>query len=261
MPGVHGLPPMVAATPSLAAEFAGVELWLMGLAVLIVFVGASTQAAIGVGLGLVAAPTLSLMDESFIPGAIVIVNLPLTIGIGWREREHIDWGILRAVPTRAVGTVAGAWLVASGGRDATSIVIAIAVLFAVVATMTRLAVSPTPRNQSIAGAASGLAGTVAGIGGPPMAITYQHSDPRVLRATLATFNAISLIVLSIPSLAVAGVIGGREVRLAGALIPAVFAGLWIGKHATSRLAPSGVRYGVLGVCAASAVVLLARQLT
>jgi uncharacterized membrane protein YfcA len=240
---------------------AGVEVWMMALAVLIVFAGASIQAAIGVGLGLMAAPTLSLMDDSFIPGAIVIVNLPLTIGIAWRERDHIDWGILRAVPMRGIGTVAGAWLVASGGRQATSVVVAVAVLFAVVATLTRLTVAPTPRNQSIAGAASGLAGTVAGIGGPPMAITYQHSDPRVLRSTLAAFNFISLAVLSIPSLALAGVIGGREIRLAAVLIPAVFAGLWVGKHAIVRMAPERVRYGVLATCAASAVVLLARQLT
>lgn len=251
---------MVTAAAVLGADFAGVALWMLALAVLIVFVGSSTQAVIGVGLGLVAAPTLSLLDEAFIPGAIVIVNLPLTLGIAWRERDHIDWGILRAVPTRAIGTVAGAWLVAVGGRQATSIVVAVAVLFAVVATLTRLRLSPTPRNQMVAGAASGLAGTAAGIGGPPMAITYQHSDPRILRATLATFNSISVVLLSIPSLAVADVIGGREVRLAAVLIPPVFAGLWVGKHAIVRLPPERVRYGVLTVCATSALVLLARQL-
>lgn len=245
----------------LAADLAGVELWMLVVALLIVFVGASTQAAIGVGLGLLASPTLSMMDAAFVPGAIVMVNVPLTLGIAWRERHHIDWGILRAVPTRAIGTVVGAWLVATGGRQTTSIVVAAAVLFAVVATLTRIRVSPTPRNQLLAGAAAGLSGTVAGIGGPPVAITYQHSDPRVLRATLATFNSISLVLLSIPSLAVAGVIGGREVRLATVMFPAVFAGLWVGKHAIARLAPERVRSGVLTVCAASAIVLLARQLT
>lgn len=248
------------AAVELAAAYAGVELWMMGLAVLIVFVGSATQASIGVGLGLMAAPTLSLMDDAFIPGAIVMVTLPLTLGIAWRERQHIDWGILRAVPTRLIGTIAGAWLVASGGREATSIVVALAVLFAVVATLTRLRVAPTPRNQLIAGGASGLSGTVAGIGGPPMAITYQHSDPQVLRASLATFNSISIVAFSVPSLAVAGVIGAREVRLAVVLVIGVFAGLWIGKHMIARLAPERVRYGVLGVCAASALVLLARQL-
>ncbi len=245
----------------LAASYAGVELWMMAVALAIVFVGSATQASIGVGLGLMAAPTLSLLDDAFIPGAIVMVNLPLTLGIAWRERDHIDWGILRAVPTRLVGTIAGAWLVATGGRQATSIVVAAAVLFAVIATLTRLRVSPTPRNQLVAGAASGLSGTVAGIGGPPMAITYQHSGPSVLRASLATFNSISIVAFSIPSLTIAGVIGAREVRLAVALVAAVFAGLWIGKHMIARLAPERVRYGVLSVCAASAIVLLVSELT
>ena len=248
------------AAAQLAAAYAGVELWMLAVAILIVVVGSATQASIGVGLGLMAAPTLSLMDPSFIPGAIVMVNLPLTLGMAWRERSHIDWGILRAVPTRLVGTVAGAWLVASGGRQATSVVVAGAVLFAVVATLTRLHVSPTPRNQLIAGAASGLSGTVAGIGGPPMAITYQHSEPSVLRASLATFNSISIVAFSIPSLTIAGVIGVHEIQLAAVLVVGVFAGLWIGKHMINRLAPERVRYGVLAVCTASALVLLAREL-
>ena len=244
-----------------AAEIIGIDAWLMVLAVLIVFVGASTQSAIGVGLGLIAAPTLSLIDPDFIPGAIVIVNLPLTLGIAWRERRHIDWGILRAVPTRFVGTVIGAWLVATTGDQVTSIVVAVSVLFAVLVTAKRIHVAPTPRNQIVAGGASGLAGTIAGIGGPPMAITYQHADPRTLRASLATFNSIALVFFSIPSLTIAGVIGRREVNLALVLIPAVFAGLWIGKHLIRRLPPERIRVAVLAVCAGSAIVLLVSQLT
>ena len=94
-----------------------------------------------------------------------------------------------------------------------------------------------------------------------MAIAYQHSDPAVLRASISAFNAVSVVTLSIPMLVLAGVIGWREVQLAAVLIAGVFAGLWVGKHFITRLQPARVRLLVLAVCAASAVVLLSRQLT
>ena len=36
----------------LATSFAGIEVWWLALALLIVFIGSATQSAIGVGLGL-----------------------------------------------------------------------------------------------------------------------------------------------------------------------------------------------------------------
>lgn len=244
-----------------ASQWAGIEIGWLVFAVAIVFLGSAVQSSIGVGLALIAAPTLSMVDPAFIPGSIVMVNLPLTLGIATRERGHIHWDIMRAIPTRLLGTIAGAVIVVTGGQRATSIVVACAVLLAVIASGTRLRVSPTPRNQLIAGAASGLSGTVAGIGGPPMAITYQNEDPRTLRASLAAFNAVSITLLTVPSLMVADVIGWREFRIALVLIPGVFAGLWVGKHAISRLPPERIRQFVLLVCAASAVVLLVRELS
>ena len=145
-------------------------------------------------------------------------------------------------------------------QRATSIVVGCAVLFAVIASATRLHVSPTTRNQLVAGGAAGLSGTVAGIGGPPMAIAYQNSDPRTLRSSLAVFNAISIVLFSIPLLIVAGATGWREARIAMVLVPSVFAGLWVGKHTVGRLDPATVRAFVLVVCATSAITLLTRQI-
>ena len=63
----------------LATSFAGIEVWWLALALLIVFIGSATQSAIGVGLGLLAAPTLSLIDPAFIPGAITVAVVNLII--------------------------------------------------------------------------------------------------------------------------------------------------------------------------------------
>jgi uncharacterized membrane protein YfcA len=244
----------------IAADIVGLNPWIALLCVAIVFLGSALQASIGVGLGLLAAPTLSLIDPAFIPGAIVVCVVPLTVGMTVREHRHIDRsGLVPAVIGRFTGVVIGAWLVARMGQGGIAVVVGLSVLLAVVGSLTGLRFMPSRRNLYVAGTASGFSGTVAGVGGPPMALTYQHSDPRTLRATLATFNMIGS-AFTIPSLLIAGVIGRRELQLALLLVPGVLLGLWIGQFTIARLPPERVRPFVLIVCAASAVVLLARQL-
>ena len=243
------------------STLAGLAPWMVALSVVIVIVGAATQASIGIGLGLLAAPTLGLIDADFVPGAIILSVVPLTVGMAVRERGHIDrHGIGQAVVGRFLGVVGGALLIANSGKRSIAIVVGISVLFAVVASLFGLRFAPSRRNLFLAGTASGFSGTVAGIGGPPMALTYQHSDPRVLRGTLAAFNVIGA-GFSIPSLVIAGVIGRRQLELAAVLIPGVLIGLWSGRYTIARLPPERVRPLVLVACSASALLLLGRQLT
>jgi uncharacterized membrane protein YfcA len=243
----------------LAFEIIGLDAWWAVVALVIVFVGSATQASIGVGLGLLAAPTLALIDPGFIPGALTVSVVPLTVGMAAREFDHVDRGIFRAAIGRLAGVVAGAWVASQAGQGVIAAVIGFSVLLAVIGSATGIHFQPSRRNLMIAGTAAGFTGTVAGIGGPPMAVTYQHSDPRTLRATLAAFNTIGSM-FTIPSLAIAGVIGRRELQLAALLIPGVVLGLWFGRIGIARLPTDRVRPFVLIACAASAVALLARQL-
>lgn len=238
----------------------GLDVWWVVAAVVIVLVGSALQASIGIGLGLLAAPTLGLIDPDFVPGALAISVVPLVAGMAIRERGHVDRrGLTVAVPGRFAGVIVGAWLVATGGRRAIAIAIGASVLLAVVGSLTRLRFATNRRNLTIAGFGAGFGGTVAAIGGPPMALTYQHADPRVLRSTLAVFNTIGS-TFTIPALVVAGAIGTRQVELAALLVPGVAVGLWLGRFTIVRLRPERVRPFVLVTCAASAVALLVNEL-
>ena len=243
----------------LAAEILGLAPWEAVLAIVIVFVGSATQASIGIGLGLMAAPTLSLIDPDFIPGAIAISVVPLSVGMAAREWDHVDPAIYRAVVGRVAGVLVGAWSVAQLGQELIAVVIGVSVLLAVLASAFGLRFAPTPRNLMIAGTTAGFTGTVAGVAGPPMALTYQHSDPRKLRASLAVFNTIGSAFI-IPSLWFVGVIGRRELQLGLMLVPGILAGLYVGRHTITRIPADRVRPFVLAVCSASALVLLGRQL-
>ncbi len=243
----------------LAAQLVGLSPSMIALAMGIVVIGSATQASIGIGLGLLAAPILTLIDPGFIPGAISMCVLPLSVGMTLREREHVDRAILRAVAGRLVGVVIGAVVLSRAGHGAIAIVVAVSVLLAVIGSASGLRFAPTRRNLLIAGTASGFSGTVAAIGGPPMALTYQNADPRTLRSSLATFNTIGS-AFTIPSLVIAGVLGARELRLALLLVPGVLVGLWLGRVGIARLRADRVRAFVLLACASSAIALLANEL-
>jgi len=238
----------------------GLDLWVALVCVTIAFVGSTLQASIGIGLGLLAAPTLSLVDPDFIPGALVVCVIPLSVGMTVREFSFLDrTGIGVAVIGRFFGSVLGAWIVTAAGQSAIVVIVGLSVLVAVVASATGLKFPTTRRNLAIAGTASGFSGTAAGVGGPPMALTYQNADPRTLRATIATFNTIGS-AMTVTLLTIAGVIGKRELQLALLLVPGVVLGLWAARFTIHHMSPARVRPFVLVVCAASATALLTREL-
>ena len=104
-----------------------------------------------------------------------------------------------------------------------------------------------------------MAGTATSIGGPPLAILYQHHHPGVLRPTLAAYFAIGA-ALSLVGLGVAGQLDSGVALLAAAALADP-------RARRSRCpSPSAVafrvrliRAAVLVVCAASAVALLVRS--
>ena len=226
------------------------------VALAIVVVGAAVQGSIGIGLGLVAAPVLALVDADFLPISVVVAVVPLGVGVIARDHALIAWNeVAVAILGRMPGVTVGAWLVHRMGANAISIVIGISVLLAVAGSLTSRRFRPTRRNLAIAGFASGITGTAAGIGGPPMALTYQHADGRVLRATLAAYFAIGGAI-SFAALAVGGDVGERELRLAALVIPGSLAGLVLSRVVIRRLPPEALRPILLVACTLSATVLI-----
>ena len=87
----------------------------LGVIVTALLVGAVVQSVVGLGLGLVAAPVVTLVEPSVMPELMLwlAVAMPLVTLAG--EREDIDWrGLAWAFPPRCVGTVGG---VASPSRS------------------------------------------------------------------------------------------------------------------------------------------------
>ena len=229
--------------------------------ILVVYVGAVVQASIGIGLGMIASPVLLLADPDFIPAALILAVLPLTFTIAWIDRTHIEpREVGFAVAGRIPGTIAGAMVVASLSDRVLAVLVAGSVLLAVVASITGRLFQPTDRSLVVAGMASGFAATTTSVGGPPMALTYQNSDPATMRATISAFFSIGT-VMSLAALWLAGEVGVRQLQLAALIMPGVVLGIVSARRVKHLLRPEVVRPAVLVICTLASVALLVETFT
>nr|WP_091082050.1 sulfite exporter TauE/SafE family protein [Nonomuraea wenchangensis] len=226
---------------------------------LAVFVGAVVQGSVGFGLGLVAAPVLTLLDPDLMPGAIQVVNatLPLfTLAVEWRR---VDWrGLGFAVLGRVPGSVLGALVIVYVSVYSRGLLVAVMVLVAVALTARAVSVPRNGATITSAGFVSGVTGTATGIGGPPIALVYQTAKGPQIRATLAMFFFLSA-VQSLVILAIVGELPGRALSTGATLIVPMLLGFLVSGPLRRYLDGGKVRTAVLVVAAVSAVGLIAQN--
>jgi len=226
--------------------------------VLVIYLGATVQSSIGIGMGMIAAPLLALVDSSFVPTVLVIAVLPLSALVAWADRHHIEpRGVGVALIGRVPGAVIGALVAAALSTNVLGVLVAASVLLAVAASVSGRHFEPTEGHLAVAGLASGFTGTTTGVGGPPMALTYQHADPVVMRASLSAFFAVGAL-MSLIALAATGQVTVRQLQLSTMLLPGVLLGVWTARRLNDRLDPRVVRPAVLAICTISSLALLAR---
>ncbi|HEY3530941.1 MAG TPA: sulfite exporter TauE/SafE family protein [Nocardioides sp.] len=226
---------------------------------LVVTLGAYVQAVVGLGIGLLGAPVVALVDPSLVPDltlwlALLISGLNL---LG--EHEHVDWrSTAWSLPARVPGTVVGAWLVAVFSEKQIGVVLAAMVLAAVALSLRALEVPVNAATLATAGFVAGATGTATSIGGPPIALLYQRREPHVARATMSVFFFVG-VVLSLGGLAIAGALDREPSVLALLMAPGVVLAYVVGRHTRNVIDRETFRRGVLVVCAFSALVLLVRS--
>ena len=224
-----------------------------------ILVGSCLQASIGFGLGMLAAPVVTLVEPSLIPGTLIMLATMVTLAVTVRERSAIDfsgtgWALVGRVP----GTVAGAFLLAALPERALAILIAGVVLSGVLLTSLGWVPAPRRRNLVLAGATSGIFGTATSIGGPPMALVWQgNSGPR-LRGTMSGFFLIGSL-LSIAMLALTGAVHAETFRACALLAPAMAVGYVLSRYVNGFLNPGRQRWTAIIMSAAGAAILISRE--
>ena len=102
-------------------------------------------------------------------------------------------------------------------------------------------------------------GTLAGVGGPPMALLYQHQKGPVVRGTLAGFLGVGSAI-SLLSLLLVGKCTLHELRLFLMVVPAVLLGFVLSRFTIHRLDKGYTRTAILVVSAVSGIVVIIKSL-
>lgn len=227
----------------------GLSAMQMAAALAAVTLGATVQGSIGFGMNLVAVPVVAILDPTALPATLVLAGLPLSVMMVRREIHAIDRrGVAWILAGRVPGTVLGAWIVTAASPDVLSALLGATVLSAVAMSARKRPVPITPSTSTAAGFASGTMGTAAAIGGPPLALLYQHQDGETIRSTLAASFLLGT-GLSIVTLTAAGELTMRHVRLALVLTPAIVVGVAISTRLATVLDARWIRPAVLAFAA------------
>lgn len=236
----------------------GFSVWELTAALGVTAVAAWVQGNVGFGFALVSVPVLALVDPQLVASPQLLLMVPLTLAMVWRERADVRWeGLLWVLVGRLPGLILGAWLLSwappalldglVGG-----LVLAAATLLARGGTWRRTRV-----NQMLAGAFSGASSIVSAIGGPPIALLYRDERGPALRATLAAIFAVGIGTTLVARWA-AGAVGLRDLAVAGVAAPGLALGLALSRRTRAWIEGRRLRRAVLGLAALAAFGLLLR---
>ncbi|MFE5026272.1 sulfite exporter TauE/SafE family protein [Streptomyces sp. NPDC056656] len=223
-----------------------------------VAIAAFVQGSSGLGFALIVAPVAGILDPGLVPVFVLAAMIPLNLYVAWRERSSLD--------LRGAGWITGARLAATPAGLAVlwliperslGLFVGGATVLAAVASLTVPAFTPGRAAYVGAGAVTGLTETATGVGGPPLALVYQHRPPAELRSTVAACF-LTGEVASLALLFATGKAQVTELGEAAVLLPAIAAGAWLSRLVHHRLDARRMRLFVLVFALASGLVLMLR---
>jgi len=235
-------------------------MWVAVILAVTLVVGAAAQGLVGLGLGLVAAPVVTLLEPTLMPDLLLWLTLFMPVVTLVCEHHQIDWrGLAWAMPGRVPGTAIGVAFVGWFSVREIGVAVGLMVLASVLLTLRSVRLSINPGTLLVAGVVSGITGTTTSIGGLPMGILYQHRSPAQIRSTLAVFYFFGA-GLSLVGLGMTGSLDRSTFFLATAMVPCLLLGFLVSRLLRRVVQAHHIRGGVLFVCALSAVVLLVKSL-
>jgi hypothetical protein len=232
----------------------------LAVAVVVTAVAAIIQGAIGLGFAVLSVPVLSLVDPRLAPVPQLLLTVPLTFYMAWRERHAIRlksaaWVLVGRIP----GAFLGAALLAAGTARTLDLIIGLVVLFGTIVFSTDITVRRTVTTELAVGIVSGASGVISAIGGPPVALLYRDDHGESLRANLALIFAVGIVISIIARIA-GGQISALDLVLTAILFPPLALGLYLSRRLTKYFEGRALKIAVLIICACAALGLIARAL-
>jgi hypothetical protein len=155
----------------------------------VLVVGAFVQRATGFGLAVVSAPLLLMLEPRLVPVVLVLFGLTVSLMMVRHYWHEVSLGpISMALVGRLPGNALGVWLLLAAPMVVMEKLIAAIVLFAVLVTLFRFRLPVNRVTLFSAGVLSGIFGTVASIGGPPIVLLMHGFRRTGCAATSPPFS-------------------------------------------------------------------------
>ncbi|MCG7423523.1 sulfite exporter TauE/SafE family protein [Micrococcus porci] len=241
---------------------------LAAVVFLCVAVGGVLQRISGMGVGMVAAPTLSLLVGPV--AGVTMSNAAASVSaliLFWMLRRHVDWPrFLRLAPLLVVGALAGAWTVRVMDHAWLEVVLGACVLVAIAAVL-GLQDRLTLRGSAAvfgSGAVAGFMNTTAGVAGPALAV-YAVASKWEQRSWAATLQPIFLTA-NVTSIVLKASLGATAGAAAvpwwawAAAVAGAPAGIAVGSRLARRVDPGRARRVAVTLAGVGAAVTLVRGL-
>jgi uncharacterized membrane protein YfcA len=230
---------------------------LIAISLVVAFAG-FVQGSTGVGFALIVAPILGLVAPAMLPVAVLVLMLPLNVYVAWRERTALDlrngaW----ITAGRFAGTFGGLWVLVMLSASHLNLLIGVSTIAAAAATLAMPSFKPSRSVYVAAGLVTGVTETATGIGGPPLALVYQHHPVAVMRSTIALCFLVGEVI-SLGFLWHAGRVGAPQLVDATLLLPALALGALLSQLIHHRIDGRMLRAFVMVFSIVSGVVLIAR---
>ncbi|MEW2218005.1 sulfite exporter TauE/SafE family protein [Streptomyces sp. NPDC006990] len=229
---------------------------LLALLAATVAAAAFVQGASGLGFALIVAPVAGLVDPGLLPVFLLASMIPLNLYVAWRERSSLDLrGAGWITGARLAATPAGLLLLTAIPERDLGLFVGAATVLAALVSLAAPEFAPGRGAYLGAGLVTGITETATGVGGPPLALVYQHRPPAELRSTVA----VCFLVGEIASLALLFATGrGRADHLGTVLwvLPALAAGAALSRFVHHRLDARRLRLAVLAFALVSGLVLM-----
>ena len=223
----------------------------------LIILGAITQSAIGIGFG-IPAGILVLLEPSMVPSCIILMGSFLALSnamLSYKDIIKVD--LIYSYTGRIIGSILAMPLIFfTLGTDYYLIIFGVLLLIATYLSAKKWNIVATKKNITIAGTASGLMGTLTGIGGPPMAIVYQNSSAKKVVATLNMFFGFGAL-FSVLLFVYYDLINLPEVMKSIYLAPGLVIGTYIGRRKIIReFVNRNLKNLIIAICFVSAVVII-----
>lgn len=236
------------------------ELTDFSIVFFIVMLGAIVQGSTSMGFAITVAPVLMLINPGFVPVPTLMSGFTLSVYLMIRERKSIILkGLGFSIFGRIIGAIISAFIIIIISQTYFSLVFGALILLAVVLSLMKGTWEINRSKLFLAGLLSGIMGTLASIGSPPMGLLYQHQKGKVIRGTLSAYFTLGTLI-SILTLSFVGKLSINEFKLYLWMLPAFTLGFWLSKYVTKYLDKGYTRWAILAISTVSALFVIGRTI-